>query len=911
MRSRRAFLFACLSLLALFVAGCPPEDQALPVAAFSATPTAGAPGVEVQFSDESEAGSDPIVEWLWVFGDGGTSEEQHPSHVYAEAGAFDVALTVHTAAGEDRAVKVQHILVGTAPDTTAPVLTLNGPVEVSIECGEGDAFWDQGARAWDERDGDVPVMVSNELIFLRVPGDYVIRYAAVDRAGNAATPLTRIVHVVDTTPPSLVLKGGDVELSCGLPYIDPGVAMSDICGGTVDLEVEVTGPSTELGVHVLHYTAVDAAGNASETLTRSVSVVDDSAPIITLNGGDEVLECGKRYRESGARVYDDCEEDVALMISGEVPSGSTGAHRITYAATDSSGNVAEVQRVVHVRDSEPPVIYLLRGDLVVECGSAFEDSGAYALDGCDGEVSATRSDALSIGPETGAFEIRYEAVDAAGNRALSRAQNIVVVDRQPPVLEVIGGDVSIDRGSRYVDPGVTAMDACEGAVAVEADDHQVNIHVAGAYTVQYSARDSAGNIGLARRTVTVVEPCGESVGWARLYGAAESEEGGFRVLQTKDCGYLFHGGFGAQSLTNNLVKTDGGGNIVWSTVIPHVADDGCAIRVVDCVELPDGGLAVLATRRLGEQDVHPSLLYYSAGGESQGIQSFVEYGFFTPRRLACNDAGDCFIFGDFLEGAYYQTSPSMGLMTLRGPRDIVQFHTLAAGLAVEMVLSAAGNPVVLGARYSLGSGSGSRRLGAYLGEVLATGTVLWSRQMEFDETYLPVDLCRTADGGLVVIVTNEYGLPDYESETSVIRFDRAGEQLWTHVKSGWEQVTRVAPYGDGGIVLAGTTVPYPSVTSRRTDLLFYELNAAGEEQWSATRGGYGWEHEMDLIPTRDGGFLLTGDSNSYQEDCPALYDNDCYDALVIKAKKYGNIPLTPEGRAGAGYEFDDTTGGSQ
>ncbi len=52
--------------------------------------------LNVQFIDVSWA-AEPIVSWAWDFGDGGTSTEQEPIHVYAEPGVYPVSLTITTA----------------------------------------------------------------------------------------------------------------------------------------------------------------------------------------------------------------------------------------------------------------------------------------------------------------------------------------------------------------------------------------------------------------------------------------------------------------------------------------------------------------------------------------------------------------------------------------------------------------------------------------------------------------------------------------------------------------------------------------------------------------------------------------------------------------------------------------------
>lgn len=67
-------------------------------AAFTVSVRHVAPGEEVQFTDASTTGCE-IVEWLWDFGDGGTSTEQNPTHSYDDEGMFTVTLTVRDACG--------------------------------------------------------------------------------------------------------------------------------------------------------------------------------------------------------------------------------------------------------------------------------------------------------------------------------------------------------------------------------------------------------------------------------------------------------------------------------------------------------------------------------------------------------------------------------------------------------------------------------------------------------------------------------------------------------------------------------------------------------------------------------------------------------------------------------------------
>ncbi|NQT26980.1 PKD domain-containing protein, partial [candidate division KSB1 bacterium] len=78
-----------------------------PVADFTADTTEGATPFEVQFTDQS---SGMVLSWLWDFGDGNTSTNQNPSHLFQDADTFDVTLTVAGPGGEDTKTRTAYII---------------------------------------------------------------------------------------------------------------------------------------------------------------------------------------------------------------------------------------------------------------------------------------------------------------------------------------------------------------------------------------------------------------------------------------------------------------------------------------------------------------------------------------------------------------------------------------------------------------------------------------------------------------------------------------------------------------------------------------------------------------------------------------------------------------------------------
>lgn len=150
----------------------------------------------------------------------------------------------------------------TVRDLTPPVLTLNGPGSVRVECGT--AFSDPLATARDLCEGDLSgSIVVTGAPDTRVPASYPLTYRVQDAAGNTTSPVSREVKVVDTTPPHIEcpkpivteLKEGD------LATVTLALATAtDTCDGAV----KVIAPLNTLfpqGETKVTYTATDAAGN--------------------------------------------------------------------------------------------------------------------------------------------------------------------------------------------------------------------------------------------------------------------------------------------------------------------------------------------------------------------------------------------------------------------------------------------------------------------------------------------------------------------------------------------------------------------------------------------------------------------------------------------------------------------------
>lgn len=118
-----------------------------PTVHFTAMPTDVCANTSVQFTDQTTNG--PVTEWFWQFGDGGTSADPNPSHMYNDTGWFNVML-VATNYGCSDTLKIDsmvHIKPPIAKFDTA--FLCNDPLKRRfIDKSIGATSW-----AWDFGDG--------------------------------------------------------------------------------------------------------------------------------------------------------------------------------------------------------------------------------------------------------------------------------------------------------------------------------------------------------------------------------------------------------------------------------------------------------------------------------------------------------------------------------------------------------------------------------------------------------------------------------------------------------------------------------------------------------------------------------------------------------------------------------------
>ena len=411
-------------------------------------------------------------------------------------------------------------------DTTPPTVTILGDNPATVEVGS--TFNDPGATVYDQ-DG-TSTYTTTGTVDTNLVGTYTLTYTAVDNSGNQATA-TRTVSVVDTTAPVITLLGSSqVNVEVGSSYTDAGATATDNYDGDLTSQVVVVNnvDVNTLGSYTVTYGVSDSSSNAASVVTRTVNVIDQTAPTITILGDNPVtIEAGSTYTDAGATATDNYNNDVTADITtaSTVDSNTIGSYTVTYTVNDASGNQATAVRTVIVEDSTPPTITLIGSNPAsVEVGNSYSDAGATATDAYDGDITSSITTTSNVNINTvGSYTVTYTVTDSSSNSATA-TRTVNVVDTTAPVITLSGANpVDVDLGTTYNDAGATATDANDGDLTASITvSSNVDTNTVGTYTVTYTVSDAAGNQATETRTVNVVDNNNPTTHYIDIQGFAYS-----------------------------------------------------------------------------------------------------------------------------------------------------------------------------------------------------------------------------------------------------------------------------------------------------------------------------------------------------------------------------------------------------
>ncbi|MCD4702169.1 MAG: hypothetical protein K8S24_09980 [Candidatus Aegiribacteria sp.] len=325
------------------------------------------------------------------------------------------------------------------------------------------------------------------------------------------------------------------------------------------------------------------------------------------------------------------------------------------------------------------------------------------------------------------------------------------------------------------------------------------------------------------------------VAWTTVIGSVSPDEG-YSVRQTTDGGYIVTGvtvSFGAGSADLYLIKTNSIGDTLWTKTFGGVSIDwGESVN-----QTTDGGYIITgATQSFGAGSADVYLIKTDANGNT------------------------------------------LWTTTIGGADD-------DEGYSVQQTTD--GGYIITGSTQSFGAGSAD----VYLIKTDASGDTLWTTTIGGVDSDIGGFVQQTTDEGYILTgFTNSYGAGS--DDVYLIKTDSSGNTLWTKTYGGADSDHGyyVQQTTDGGYILAGYA---ESIGAGGNDVYLIKTTSCGSVLWEKTFGGTGNDVGESVQQTTDGGYILTGFTNSYGAGS--------YDVYLIKTNSSGDTLWT---KTIGGAEYD-------
>lgn len=140
-------------------------------------------------------------------------------------------------------------------------------------------------------------------------------------------------------------------------------------------------------------------------------------------------------------------------------------------------------------------------------------------------------------------------------------------------------------------------------------------------------------------------------------------------------------------------------------------------------------------------------------------------------------------------------------------------------------------------------------------------TSSWSRTFGGEGIEHAESVIQTSDGGYAIIgFTTPYGA--INQDLLLVKTDSIGNEEWSKVFGGEgnEHGSSVIQTSDGGYALAGSTSSHGAING---DFWLVKTDPSGNAEWNNTFGGRGNDHAYSIIQTSEGGYALAGFTGSH------------------------------------------------
>ncbi|KPJ54443.1 hypothetical protein AMJ39_00370 [candidate division TA06 bacterium DG_24] len=212
----------------------------------------------------------------------------------------------------------------------------------------------------------------------------------------------------------------------------------------------------------------------------------------------------------------------------------------------------------------------------------------------------------------------------------------------------------------------------------------------------------------------------------------------------------------------------------------------------------------------------------------------------------------------------------------------ITFERTYGGASSDLGRSVAQTPdggyIVAGTTRSYGAGQSD----LWLIKTDAWGSTSWSTTFGGPQTDGGRSVALTLDGGYI-IAGNTTSFGEGQTDIYLVRTDADGHTVWTRPYGGPQTETgrSVAPTLDGGFVVTGYTESYGAELS---DVVLIKVDANGDTVWTRTYGGSSYDSGESVAQTLDEGYIVAGGTTTFGAGS--------WDIYVIKTDSLGDTMWT-------------------
>lgn len=182
-------------------------------------------------------------------------------------------------------------------------------------------------------------------------------------------------------------------------------------------------------------------------------------------------------------------------------------------------------------------------------------------------------------------------------------------------------------------------------------------------------------------------------------------------------------------------------------------------------------------------------------------------------------------------------------------------------------------------------------------QLLSQPAIEWSKCYGGPQWDMLFDLKSTIDGGVVVAGYSEHSGGDVTinfgvGDCWILKLDAAGVIQWQKSFGGTDQdeAYSIIQTSDSGYAFTGTTNSndvHVTGLHGSNDLWFVKLDINGNLSWQRCLGGGNYDEGWSILETDDKGFIIAGNSSSYNGDVVGLHGGDDY--WIVKLDSSGTI----------------------